>query len=673
MTILQEIQRTRRLLRLAAALHASGVAAVALGASLGVAMLALPGLVAVGRWTLALAIGATVWWVEFGRRGARRLSLERSALWVEEHVPGMQYALVSTLAPQAPPGALERALDVDAWRRAQRRTLSRAAQYGVALVLSGTLLAWGAGRVLARPIMQTAPSASPFAPRPGGVLSLRATVVAPAYTRLATQALADPAIVHALAGSRMTLDVLDSTATFRVGGRDLPSTATGAVRRSELTVPLQSIALTIATSNASRVLVIDVRQDSVPAVMLARPARDSVLRSPAGTIALGAALRDDFGLASAAFEYIVSSGEGESFTFRSGTVGARTFAGDRSADVAASLSFEAIQLKPGDIVHIRAVARDANDATGPGIGRSETRTIRIARSGEYDSVAVEGAAPPEEDKSVLSQRMLINLAESLRKRRRALPRETYSTEATQLSRDQARLRRQVGDLVFDRLGNNPSGEHAHNERDTGRPLTKEELLAAAEEATKVQDEVIDFAGDETPVTAVNRPLLEAYNAMWDAGRELGVAELEHALPHMYRALAAIQRARQAERLYLRGKAPRVVVDVARVRLQGKDKGASSGRPPRLAVDTSAARDRGRFASAIAALGSAPSAGIDSLLMLRVDLVARNGAAARAIDAAVETLRTGGDATNTLVSARRALEANRIAADSISRWSRGGMP
>ena len=43
-------------------------------------------------------------------------------------------------------------------------------------------------------------------------------------------------------------------------------------------------------------------------------------------------------------------------------------------------------------------------------------------------------------------------------------------------------------------------------------------------------------------------------------------------------------ARSAERLYLRGTPPRVVVDLARVRLTGKDKGTPGARTPRLATD-----------------------------------------------------------------------------------------
>jgi len=100
-----------------------------------------------------------------------------------------------------------------------------------------------------------------------------------------------------------------------------------------------------------------------------------------GRVVLQADVRDDFGLADAAFEYIVSSGAGETFTFKSGRVAARTFdAGTRSARIEGALTLDTIKLGPGDLIHLRAVARDRNNVTGPGAGASETRTLRIARA-----------------------------------------------------------------------------------------------------------------------------------------------------------------------------------------------------------------------------------------------------------------------------------------------------
>jgi hypothetical protein len=438
-------------------------------------------------------------------------------------------------------------------------------------------------------------------------------------------------------------------------------------------MPPASSALLIAGQGGRRLLALDAVADSVPQVRLLSPAHDSVLRVAGGTLALGAELRDDFGLAQGAFEYIVSSGEGESFTFKSGRIGAASLGGDREATLRGRLQLAEMQLKPGDLVHVRAVARDVNVVTGPGNGFSETRTIRIARPGEYDSVAVEAAAPAEADKSAISERMLINLAEALVARRKTLAREPYVGESQRIGRDQSRLRRQVGDIIFSRLGAEPQGEEVRDVDREDRPLTKEDLLKAAEAATQSGSTTLDFEQDESPVVAVNRPLLEAYNAMWDAGRSLSIGEPDNALPHMRRALAAIQRARAAERLYLRGKPPRAVVDVAKVRLLGKEKGTPAARTPRVAADSAVDLARMRFSRVLDLLATRPSEAVDSLLMLRLSVMQDVPVAARELDTAIEALRTGRDATAPLGRARRALDRSWSVRDSVSRWGGGAFP
>jgi hypothetical protein len=381
-----------------------------------------------------------------------------------------------------------------------------------------------------------------------------------------------------------------------------------------------------------------------------------------GRVGLGATASDDVGLVRAGFEYIISSGSGESFTFRSGRLGDRTLAGARTARLAASLDLAALGLKPGDVVHVRAVAADGNTVSGPSVGTSETRSLRVARTGEYDSLAVEAAAPPAADKSIVSQRMLIMLTEALERRRPRLARPALVSESRRIAADQTRLRKAVSDIVFTRLGAEPSGEHSHFEGDghehaedtaSGAALTPEELLKAADRATgSGAAEALDSHGDESPVVAVNKPLLEAYNAMWDAGRELEGAEPGRAIPPMRRALAAIQRARQAERVYLRGRPPAVVVDVARVRLQGTDKGAPNVRLPRAAGDDPADRLGARLTRTLEQLAASPAAAVDSLTLLRVDALADAPRLAAALGEAVELLRAGRDATDALVRARR---------------------
>ncbi|HEX5634912.1 MAG TPA: hypothetical protein VFX50_16830, partial [Gemmatimonadales bacterium] len=165
----------------------------------------------------------------------------------------------------------------------------------------------------------------------------------------------------------------------------------------------------------------------------------------------------------------------------------------------------------------------------------------------------------------------------------------------------------------------------------------------------------------------NRPLLEAYNAMWEAGRELGAGEPARALPPMYVALAAIQRARAAERIYLRGAPPPVVIDIAKVRLQGKDRGDPVRRSPRPPLDDGRRAALTRFARALALLASGETSGADSLLVLRADVADAQPVAAAALEDAIAALRLGRDATSPLVRARRALEGEVTVRDSLAPW------
>jgi hypothetical protein len=404
-------------------------------------------------------------------------------------------------------------------------------------------------------------------------------------------------------------------------------------------------------------------------VTLVTPPHDSVLRAAVGRIALTADANDDIGLAGGAFEYIVSSGEGETFTFRSGTVGAIRL-NAKSATLSASIRLDSLALKPGDIVHLRAIARDANNISGPGVGTSETRAIRIARAGEYDSLAVEAAAPSDAEKGMISQRMLIMLAEALQQKRPKLARDTLLRESHSIAIDQKKLRRTVGDIVFTRLGGNPSVEETNDEQNQQRAKSIAELLQRADSATNQSTDPIDFQGGEAPVVAVNKPLLEAYNAMWDAAVSLEQGEPDRALPHMRRALVAIQKARQAERLYLRGAPPPVIIDIDKARLKGKDKGASSVRRPLTVPDSAANARAERFARLVELARRDPRVAVDSLLLLRIDALTDAPTFAAALSDAVAAMRAGKSdaATSALARARRALAGPAVVRDSLGRWA-----
>jgi hypothetical protein len=602
------------------------------------------------------------------------LSLTRVALWIEEHFPSLEYALVT--AVETGDDAFVARASAERWRPTALRRAIRALRtpVAVAAVVTVVLLVLPAGAVarirsphagdsLERGRTSGRPNASRLMP-------LAADVAPPAYSGVRSRTVDEPSDIRTLIGSVVTVRGRGDGAGIvaHVGADTIAARQTGDRWSIEFHVAAKAVAVRLTDRNFQRIIALEPVVDELPSVVLIAPAHDSVLRTPTGRIGLSADATDDLGLVSAAFEYIISSGEGETFKFASGTIGAVKPSG-RHAAIVSSISIDSLALKPGDIVHLRAVARDANNVSGPGIGVSETRSIRIARRDEYDSVAVDAAGPADEEKSVISQRMLIILAEALEKRRPSLRRDTVVGESRRIAADQKRLRRTVGDIVFTRLGGDPSGEEHSDEESPNRAKTMEEMLARADSATNRTNDPIDFEGGESPVVAVNKPLLEAYNAMWSAGTELEIGEPGRALPHMRRALAAIQKARQAERLYLRGAAPQVVIDVSKSRLKGKDKGASSARRALTSSDSASHARVGRFAAIIELAARDPRSAIDSLLVLRIDALGDEPAFAAALSDAANAMRRGksDEASTALTRARRALAGSPIVRDSLARW------
>ncbi len=605
---------------------------------------------------LALAALAYTLW-----RGRKVRALPVVALWLEERVPELRYALVSALdAPHSSP-TLEREVAAVQWSPVINRALGHALVPPLlVLAASATLLFALPAGVRARisePRAGDALLRAPIlaAPMRNRLTPLTGEVVPPSYTGEHHIIIEEPSSIEALTGGHLVLRGQGSASgiTATVAGVAAQPRDSADQWRVDIVVPAKPAALELRDRSYSRTLIIAPHADSLPVVTLSAPTRDTVVRTPKGAFTLGADATDDYGLDAGWFEYIVSSGEGETFTFKSGVIHRVDAGNARATKLSGELDLDSLQLKPGDLVHVRAVARDRNNVTGPGIGVSETRTLRVSRASEYDSIAIEGAPPPDVDSSQLSQRMLIILTEKLEARRTKLARADVVKESQAIGSDEARLRQHVGEIVFARLGAQQGTEDAGSNDAGPAHMTPDQLLAAANAATQASAGATDFGGDETPVVAVNRPLLEAYNAMWDASRALELGEPGTALPPMRIALAALQRARNAERLYLRGKSPTVIVDINKVRLAGKrDDATSSSRLPRTVLDSSSERRAERFDAALNDLAVNSSAAIDSLLALRVDALEPAPALAAALAPAIDSLRAGHNATDALVRARR---------------------
>lgn len=600
----------------------------------------------------------------------------RVALWVEEK-SNLQYQLVSAVDPSCAAvwSQLDSSLKALDWTGIRRNATWMAMRWPLVAV------AVSLGALVLAPHLRAAAITRDVRARltgaPAGPLSdYSARVTPPAYSKLREFEVDKPAELSSLAGSAIMVRGDVGKPTISLGALALNVDSTSDGWSVALRLPPTPTTLRLAAGNESRLIALVPLPDSAPIVVLRHPVADSTVRAPRGTVSLEATASDDYGLTIAAFEYVISSGSGESFNFRTGLLGTTRYGSDKQSTLHSSLDFEALKVNPGDVVHIRAVASDAlgtpnlaprSDTSknwrSEWRGASETRTIRVARPGEYDSVAVEGAPPPETPKNALSQRMLLQLTEALEKRRPRLPTDTLRREARTIALDQARLRKRVGEIVFTRLGES-SGEEGDDPRLEGK-LSPDELLAKASEATTAAG-VIDNE-NESPVVAVNKPLLEAYNHMWDAQRALEVAEPAKAIPPMRKAILALEKARAAERLYLRGKPPTVVVDIARVRLTGTDKPEAAMRTPRTVADSARASLVSRFARAIDLLDRDVKSAQDSLLLIRVDALTVAPVAAKPLGEAVDALRSGRDATDALIRARRLLIGTPVRSDSLSRW------
>lgn len=345
-----------------------------------------------------------------------------------------------------------------------------------------------------------------------------------------------------------------------------------------------------------------VTRDRAPLVTLLEPDDDLVLASARATVPVRASATDDFGIADFRLSWILSRGSGESFSFTDGGTewtDVRTVDGARVGTF--DLDLAAMGLGPGDVLHVRATARDANGVTGPGEGVSRTRVIRIAREGEESEATTLLGFPIEPEKDpILSQRMIILLTERLLERAPDMTPEQIAHEANDIAWEQARLRERLADIIYARTSGGEEEGHGHETVPATRPGDRppppsdtmafrewsrrmEETLEAASAATgQGTIEELSHDHDPDPALAVNLPLVPAFNAMYEAERELRQAAARSALPHEYRALEIIQRVREAERVYLRGRQTVAPVDVAGVRGTGKVDDASPA--PRSAAE-----------------------------------------------------------------------------------------
>lgn len=616
---------------------------------LGVRQWVVPAVVAAG----ALAALVVLW------RGRNARSLERVALYVEERVPALQFALATAVRPMTAPTheglqSLERAVAGVGARGALRPPVVRALAVpaavlalglaALALVPAGTLerlVAPQAGDILLR-----RPAPTPGRPLASRLAPVAVHVQPPPYARRDARVLEDPASVAALVGSRIEVrgrgasaapaDSLSATlapaGSDALAASDLRLREDGDTWGFPVVMPADPAVLRLRDRSFDRLLVLEPVPDTPPGVTLVAPQGDTTLMEPKGRLALEARIHDDIGLARAHFELMHTSGSGEHFDTKQATLAHTALGGRQEARLTATLLLDTLNLRPGDVLHLRALAWDENDVTGPGRGESETRTIRIHDPRQLRDVNLPAASAAAIDTSIISQRMLIMRAETLLVRRPHLEPEDYTTQSLRLGVQQGALRGRVESIIF--------------------------------ELENVEG--VGFVGN-TPSSTILR---EAAEEMRGAERELSIAQVPVALVYMRRALALLERIRDANRYWLRGLLTTTPVEVERVRLTGTDPARIDARDARERMHDERKALLERLDRAVALLERDAAAGRDSLQLLFAASLSRARDVSEPLGSAVAALQRGADARSELITARRRLERRVESEAMLSDWSGG---
>lgn len=612
-------------LGLAALLDAAGSA----GLSLRKAVVPLAVLAA------CVAAAARLW----RGRGARQLT--GVALFIEEQNPALHYALVTAVEPAGPRDAalLDRAVE-RSWVPAALYSPIRRALIPpllLFLVLLGLLLVLP--QAIRTRILAPRAGDALLAPRGTGAPGSRLTplvvvVIPPAYARLPTETLEEPLSVRALVGSAIQLrgrgasQALETIGVETPGG-PVPPAIVADTWSVSLRMPGQAQVVRLTDRGRSRLLTLEPVLDAPPVVLLRSPERDSTYGQPRGIISVDAGGSDDIGLRSLWIELMLTTGGGERFSTTTRTLAAVSPGGARSGTARATIRLDTMRLGPGDVLNLRAVARDGNTVTGPGEASSETRTIRIHDPSLANAIPIVPASVAVLDTTVLSQRMLIIRAETLLVRQRRMPADSFRVQSLRLGERQL--------MLYDRV---------------------QALILELETATDV-----GFVG-ETEESKLLRVAGIAMRRAEDQLRKIRVAE---ALPEMYRALDALDKGRTSRRIYLRGMLPRIVVDLEQVRLKGTDSASAGPRPARPPLADPRRELLLRLDRIMLDAGSGALA--DSLTMLRAAALTTAPDAAPSLARALEAIRAGTDPVAALRSARRALDRDTESAV-LSPW-RGG--
>lgn len=388
-----------------------------------------------------------------------------------------------------------------------------------------------------RPLLQLLPAGVVVPASAAAAPVVHVTIEPPAYSGLAASTLTDPPRIDALEGSRVRFELPD--------GWQLRSGDGEAI--TDVTVSASGFFVVEDAADAStrRLIPLAVTQDASPSVRIDAPARDLLVADGERSLPLEIAASDDLGLASLEVRYTHVSGSGEQYEFAEGTVPVEPIIeSPRQWQGRTSLRLTSLDLRPGDSIVYRAVARDRRDGD-TGLATSDTYIVEIAGPGQ---IALDGIdMPPGPERYALSQQMIVLKLERLRLRQARLTREALRDETASLAAEQRSVRANFIFLL---------GGHVEDE----------------EEEAAQSHEIQEGRLENTARQEIGR----AIGLMTRTEQGLAAVDPAAALPPARAAVEALQRAFARHRYLLRALSTRSQLDLSR-RLTGASSDASGWR------------------------------------------------------------------------------------------------
>lgn len=628
------------------------VVAVADGAIAGSAMAGL--IVVASGSRLAAAVGGVFTGIVLAWRRWRWSSPAEGARVLERLSPGSANLVVTaeeviagraihpTIARELFAQTAARLLELD--DRPHRRAAWLRVATAAALVVSSALLLWRTPSVV--PLRQAIANDTTESTPAEAAAMLRVTVVPPAYTRRPPAMLDNPVRVDAVEGSTIELQmpgVGDGVELVDAGGGSERFAVVDGNATHRLTATASRVLVIRRWSRSApfdRLLQVQVQRDQRPTVAIDRPGRDLLFANPSGTVPVLVSAQDDFEVASVSLRYTKISGSGENFTFEEREIPIQLTAGASGGTMEgrASLVLERLALEDGDALVYRAVVRDRNPGADP--STSESYLIEIGASAEASAAGF--AVPEERNRQALSQQMLIVKTERLHAQRSALAADAFLARSQLLAVEQRMVR---AEFVF---------------------LMGGEVVDEVEEAAHALDLEQGRLENQGQIE-----LLNATREMARAEARLNAADTAQALGYERAALAALQRAFDRRRYFLRTLPERTRIDTTR-RLSGDTSTARprAAAPPSLPAEAMVDELRHLLRElAAAARGQEP---VDSALAARV---VRLDPGAQELQELVAAVTAGERTEATTRAAERAqshlreLLRTRLAASAASRLRR----